>query len=339
MFLSILNFLYLCIWAILLIHCLTTKRLYPIFGNGWSTKIFWLFTFVFFNPLLSLLYIFCLLCAIKRNTGPRAHDPGKNKENVNNHGKRLKIKAAIPVFAFVYTCVVLILFEIPRTTPKIQPFVVLSKTNKNSIIKEKALLKRGLNLGIVDAKNKIQTVSSDSASEGMKMSLRNIVLICKNKSDFLERTALKMQQNLLKLPYVKSVSYYSSGFQPEPEDNPSDVYIILEMPELIEDTFILNRKMQVKINCAASNSISEILPDSTEKSSLGPKITFEIKSEIQHISSAWCIECPGTEYEHEVKNVSSELTKAIKKQFDNLLNKYEELPEILYGSHIESQDF
>ena len=49
--------LYLLVWLLLLVHCLKRKRFFPIFSDGVSTKVLWLVTFIFFNPLLTLLYI------------------------------------------------------------------------------------------------------------------------------------------------------------------------------------------------------------------------------------------------------------------------------------------
>jgi hypothetical protein len=48
---------YLALWAVLLIHCLVKKRFFPVLGRGWGTKVFWLVTFIFRNPLLTLLYV------------------------------------------------------------------------------------------------------------------------------------------------------------------------------------------------------------------------------------------------------------------------------------------
>ena len=47
---------YHAVWAVLLIHCLLRWKFFPLFGHGWGTKAFWLVTFIFRNPLLTLLY-------------------------------------------------------------------------------------------------------------------------------------------------------------------------------------------------------------------------------------------------------------------------------------------
>ena len=180
MLFNILSAFYLVIWAIILVHCLQNNNLYPIFGNGWGTKVFWIFTFVFFNPLLSLLYILCIICSLIFTA--------KNREIVTNSEIQAsktysKIKKALPAFTFIYTFIIIILFEIPRTNSINQPFIILNKTDRTGAIQENTLLKSGLNLGFISAKNKIQTVSSNSATDDMKICLRNIMIICKSNHD------------------------------------------------------------------------------------------------------------------------------------------------------------
>ena len=68
-------------------------------------------------------------------------------------------------------------------------------------------------------------------------------------------------------------------------------------------------------------------------------VSFTIHSKLQHSSRTLCIECPGTEYEHEVKNISHELSEAFKKQFENLMNKNNELTETIIGNNIEKPLF
>ena len=336
MYLYVLNCLYLGLWAILLVHCLRSKKLYPILVNGWGTKIFWLFTFVFFNPLLSLLYIICIFCSAREVEGLVRQDINnkpENAKNIHNPEKRQKLKTAIPVFAFVYTCLVLVLFEVPRTIPQERHFVMQKKNANSSVADQGTLLKNGMNIGLIDAANKIQTVSSESASDNMNLKLHNISLICKNDNNFLDRVALKMQKSLVELPYVDSVSFYSFGNRPEPNESP-DVFITLEMPELIEQTFLLDRQMRVKIACSASSTFSEAPANAEESANYGSIVPFNIKSELQHTSSSFCIECPGTERRLEAKNISNVLTNAISKQFENLLDKYArlEMPHgILYS--------
>ena len=210
----------------------------------------------------------------------------------------------------------------PRTGVNKQPVVILNKTGGISSATEGTILKSGANIGFIDAKNKIQTVSSDSATNQTKVILHNVMITCKNDNRFLDLVAIKMLRSLAKLPYVNYAAYYSYGNKPESELSQPDVLIALEIPELIEDKFLLSRQMQVKIDCVASSPVSVTLSNSGNNISSGSTVPFIIKSELASVSRTLCIECPGMEYEQEVKNISHELTEAIRKQFDNLQRKY-----------------
>jgi hypothetical protein len=108
----------------------------------------------------------------------------------------------------------------------------------------------------------------------------------------------------------------------------------MDMPQLIEDKFLMNREMQVKIDCYASSSISDISSDPNNQISSESNASFTIQSKLQHTSKTLCIECPGTEYENEIKNISHEFSEAFKKQFDNLLNKSEENTQTICSNDI-----
>jgi hypothetical protein len=340
MLLNVFNIIYLCIWVILLFHCLRNNHLYPIFGNGFATKVFWIFTFSFFNPLMSLLYILCITCPIiiTAQKSRSLKNPEKQKSKIC-----LKRKRAIPALIFTYTLITMILFEIPRNNLQNQPVTILTKINENAGTTEKTLLKSGLNIGIISAKNKIQTVSSNSATDNMKVCLRNIKIINKNNHPFLHQIALNLQISLAKLPYVETITYYSYGQEPVKNDKIPEILITLEMSGLKKNTFLLSHETDLKIDCEAISQIPESLPDLIDNTtSSGHIVPFKIQSELLHTSKSLSIECPGTEYQHEVKNISGEITRAITTQFENLLDKYEMLsepPEKLYGSYTEHPEF
>jgi hypothetical protein len=57
-----------------LIHCLLKRKFFPLLGPALATKAFWLVTFVFVNPLLTLLYMIF---------GVAIKDKPKNARTVN----------------------------------------------------------------------------------------------------------------------------------------------------------------------------------------------------------------------------------------------------------------
>lgn len=328
MLLTVLNYLYLCVWATLLVHCLKNSRLYPLFDNGWGTKGFWLFTFVFLNPILSLLYILCVFCPLVLNWKNKRFKKYNKSQIIENLQKRNKV---IPAVVLITTCITLVLFEIPRNNTGAEPVTILNKFDE-AASNQNSPLKSGLNIGFINAKNTIQTISSNSAKNDMKVDFRNIMLICKSNNPLLELVALHIQKSLIKFPYINSVSCRSNIQLSEPNDVTSDFFITLEMTEQIESKFFLNREMQVKIKCFASSSFLDVLSESCNNISSESIVSFTIKSQLQHTSRTLCVECPGTEYEHEVKNISHELTEAFKKQFDNVMNKSDMNSETIYSN-------
>lgn len=64
---------YFLLWAGLLIHCLVRKRFYPMLKSNQATRVFWLATFLFFNPILLLLYLILGVLARPKDPAETAH--------------------------------------------------------------------------------------------------------------------------------------------------------------------------------------------------------------------------------------------------------------------------
>jgi hypothetical protein len=315
----VLNGFYLILWSALLVHCLYRREFYPIIGRKWGTKIFWLLTFIFFNPLLSLIYIIFAVVLRPRKIGENSKSlsPGS-------------------VTAIACTILVLVLFELPFGSNEVPPVVILSRSESEApAVKSDAFFHLEPQLGIIRANNKVQTYSSASTGMDAKVSLRNIMLICNNPHHLLDRIAREFQKLLIQLPYVDKVWYYSYQIPPEPGQLLPDVFIILDMPEINEQEMFHGRRLETKIEWQASTSMFRGLTHSFE-SNLGPIVQFNIESELNHVSQMIGIESSQAKYKLEANNISNELIKSIRKQFENLLDKYGEMPDLsdmLYGTY------
>ena len=316
----ILNGFYLIIWSVLLIHCLQQRRFYPIIGSGWGTKALWLFTFIFFNPFLSLLYIaFAVLLR------PRKKEEDSKPVNMGS--------------IVVIACIVLVLvvFELPLGGSKIEPVVTIKSSEVNNQASRKKFTGFEPVLGVIKATNKVQTYSSDSSGVDAKVSMRNIMLICHSPHRLIDRAAREFQKSLARLPYVETVTYYSYGTRPESGGLLPDVFITIDMPEFNESNLLHSRDLQATIKWQAGSSMFEDM-----SGSWSPTIRFSIESELNHVSKMTGIESPQARYKLEAKNISGELTQSIKKQFENLLDKFgplPQLPDILYGTYKQSSEF
>jgi len=335
--------LYLVIWSALLIHCLMRRRFYPVFGLGWGTKVFWLLTFVFFNPLLTFLYfVFGFLLR-----------PVKVRES----GEDLKFPATGgAVVALAFVGFVLVLYEWPFGGYDARPVIIRSESQEpNESFRG---LEEGPNhktwrlgsqtclpaagqgrLAMGKARNGAQTFGSTSAQSGTSTSVRNVMLICQNRYRLLDRVARQLQKSLVRLPDVDQVEYYPYGSRPEPGGILPDVFITVDTLEFQETAFLRSRHLKGIIRWKVGNTLC----DNSKVPTSGEVVAgFNAESRLDHESTVVGIEGPRAKYKLEADGISAEMIKSISKQFASLLDKYGGLPKApltLYGAYHEPPAF
>ena len=318
--------LYLVVWSTLLIHCLFRREFYSIFGQRWGTKGLWLLTFAFLNPLLTLIYF--VFGFLLRPT--KAVEHKEDSQTV-----RTGFGSAI---AIVCIGIVLVLFELPLSSRKSEPVVILNESGKNKPTEQENSFGRfQVHIGKINAKNKIQTLSSTSAGSGARVSTRNVLIICQSPHDLLDRAMREFQKSLVQLPYVDEVAYYPFGTWPKPGGLLPDVFITINMPQVNEKSFLCNRDFKAIIKWRAGSSIFAGTSHSDQTGTL-PVVRFNIESQLEHESEMFGIESSQAKYKLAANGICNEMIKSISKQFENLLDKYGQMPEspeMLYGDYHE----
>ena len=318
--------LYLVIWSALLIHCLFRREFYPIFGRRWGTQILWLVTFLFLNPLLTLVYfVFGFLLR-----------PPKADEH--KEGSRTASTGLGSAIAIACIGVVLVLFELPSRADKTEPVVVLNEPGEeNPAEPNESSYKFAAQLGTISARNSIQTLSSTSAGSGERVSTQEILLISQSPHPLLDRAMREFQKSLAQLPYVSKVTYYPYGTRPKPGGHLPDVFITINMPQVNEKTFLRGRYFKAIIKWTAGSSIFAGTSHSVNNYT-PPVVQFDIESQLEHESKMFGIESSRAKYKLAADGICREMIKSISKQFENLLDKYgrmPEPPEILNGTYHE----
>ena len=318
--------LYLVIWSALLIHCLFSREFYPIFGRRWGTQILWLVTFVFLNPLLTLVYfVFGFLLR-----PPKADEHKEGSGTAHN--------AFGSAIAIVCIGVWLVLFELPSRVDKAEPVVILNKSGEEKPADSNDLFdKFAAQLGTISARNSVQTLSSISAGNGERVNTRNILLFCQSPHHLLDRTAREFQKSLAQLPYVSKVTYYPYGTGPTPGGLLPDVFITINMPKVDEKTFLRSRYFKALITWTVGGSVFAGTTHSTNNYT-PPVVKFDIESQLEHESKMFGIENSRAKYKLAADGICYEMIKSISKQFENLLAKYGQMPkppEILNGTYHE----
>ncbi len=320
--------LYLIVWSALMIHCLLQREFYPIFGRKWGTKGLWLLTFVFLNPLLTLVYFFFgfLLSFWKF----KADGQGYSSQKVS-----ISLGSAVAI-ALIGN--VLVFFELPVSSAKSEPVIILSESGKSKPTEQKNSSRRfQAHLGTINAGNKIQTMSSTSAESGARVSMRNIMIICQSRHNLLDRALREFQKSLVQLPYVSEVAYYPFGTWPEPGGLLPDVFVIVNMPQVDEKFFLRSRYFKAIIKWTAGSYVLAGTSHS-DRANTFPLIGFDIESQLEHESKMFGIESSQAKYKLAANSICNEMIKSISKQFENLLDKYGQMPEspeMLYGIYHE----
>ena len=322
--------LYLVIWSALLIHCLFRREFYSIFGRRWGTQVLWLVTFLFFNPLLTLLYfIFGFLL----------RPPKADEHKEGSRTARTGFGSAI---AIACIGVVLVLFELPSRADKAEPVVIINEPGEeNPAEPNDSFNKFGAHIGTISARNNVQTLSSTSAGSGERVNTQNILLICQSPHPLLDRAIREFQKSLAELPYVSKVTYYPYGTRPKPGGHLPDVFITINMPQVNEKTFLRGRYFKAIIKWTAGSSIFAGTSHSVNNYT-PPVIKFDIESQLEHESEMFGIESSRAKYKLAADGICREMIKSISKQFENLLVKYGRMPkqpEILNGTYHEPPEF
>jgi len=320
--------LYLIVWSALLIHCLFQREFYPIFGRRWGTKCLWLLTFVFLNPLLTLIYfVFGFLLSFR-----------KAKTGEQGDSSQIVPVGLGSALAIALIGVVLVFFELPLSSDKSEAVIILNGSGENKPTEQEDSSGRfKAHLGTINASNKIQTLSSTSAGSGARVSMRNIMIICQSPHDLLDDTTREFQKSLARLPYVGEVAYYPFGTWPKPGGLLPDVFITINMPQVNEKTFLHSRYFKAIIKWTVGSSVFAGTSHS-DRTDTFPLVGFDIESQLEHESKMFGIESSQAKYKLAANSICSELIKSISKQFENLLDKYGQMPEspeILYGVYHE----
>lgn len=324
--------LYLIVWSALLIHCLLQREFYPIFGRRLGTKCLWLLTFVFLNPLLTLIYfVFGFLLSFRK---AKTGEQGDSLQTVP-----MSLGSAV---AIALIGVVLVFFELPLIPVKSKPVIILNDSEKSKPAEQEGLSGRfQAHLGTIDARNKIQTFSSASAGSGTRVSMRNIMIISQSPHYLLDRAMREFQKSLAQLPYVGEVTYYPFGTWPKPGRLLPDVFIAVNMPQVNEKSFLHSRYLKAIIKWTAGSSIFTGTSYSDQSYTL-EVVRFDIESQLEHESKVFGVESSQAKYKLAAEDICSEMMKSISKQFVNLLDKYDQMPdspEVLCGVYDEPPEF
>ncbi len=308
---------YIALWAVLLVHCLLKRKFFPLFGRGLGTKIFWLITFVFMNPLLTLLYV--VFAVISR----------AEEKNV----RKIQVRGAI---CLVLVLVVIGVFELPKPDRQKSDITILYAGQEDET--EKGFQGHA---GVLEANNSHSTATSSTTSGNVKFCAKSIVIRGESDHVLIDKVCRFMQEKIVEFPYVEQVQYWPSGVEMNDPLSQADIIIVVGARKITEGGFGINRKLQANISCYVGTEPVE-KSHHTHYHNTPPVINFAMNSNLKHRSIFTGIESGRAKYKQQSENIGQQFVKMIKKQFDKWIEQHgllPELPEYMFGREVIEIEF
>lgn len=275
-------------WLGLLIHCLWRKRFYPVLGPGWSTKLFWLATFPFFNPLFLLLYVvFAVLLPI----------PAKARHSAARRGSAVAIVLVGGVF---------LLFEMPAKPESTEP-IVLQRGQERG--KEDTGLHVNGHLGVLKSSANSSSTGSLVSRDGGRFACGAVALYCESDHPLTRKVATLLQQRLLEIPWIKQVTYYPSGRGPAGDGRLADYYVRVDMPEYEQKFAPVSRRINAYFDVYAGHQPFDISGDPLP--SFVPLVESRFRLGLDFEGDYSGIETPTARFEEEAKKTAESIAKSI----------------------------
>ena len=308
--------LYLICWIALVVHWWRRKSFFPIFGTGRSTRIWWGVTFLFFHPLLSLLYL--VYGVLHRPPAERTRPIPPIYLNAS--------RAAVLILSFL----VVVLFRLPSGTRNTEPIVADSRTEPRD---------DGLTLKAhatsFKSSNNTSSFSSYSSHTGSRLGVRDVLITVESDHPLLHKIALHVQEALTNLPMVDRVVYLPAGLHLEEPQRLPGMFVNLQMPAFHEVGLPGVRKVEAEVEAQAS--VAGPLSDShVSRENDPPLVEFSIGVQVQHASSTAGIETAGAVYDQEAKSIGEQTAGHIVKKLTEMAEKSGILPpypDYFYGPY------
>ncbi|MDI6448734.1 PLD nuclease N-terminal domain-containing protein [Anaerobaca lacustris] len=293
---------YLLFWAALLIGCLRRREFCPLFLDSRRTRLFWLATFVFVNPLLTLLYLI-----FGRMRSPQARPV------------RL-VRDLVLVLAILGFFV-----NIPGLTHLwMQPFL-----GRASVADRPA----EAHLAVIEASNNTNTFSSTSSGDNSRLACRHMAVIVEGDHPLLHRIGAKLTERLGEIPAVETVELHRDGAFPTDGRRAPDVFVRLVVGNLKETALPYSLKLSAEIGA----EIGRAPLHSThyyQDTHTPPRLNFSLRIEMRHTSSTTGYE--SVRYTMAAGNIAKDLGEQIAKTLGQWRDKHgllPELPDDFYGSY------
>jgi hypothetical protein len=293
---------YLVVWAVLLIACIRRQEFCTVFSNSRRTRLFWLATFVFFNPLLTILYL-----VLGQLRSPQARPVRITRDVV----------MVIAILGF--------LVNIPGLTHLwMQPFLGRSASAGEHFSAHLATIRSGTNTS---------TASSVSGVENSRLACRRVAVIVEGNHPLLHRVGSELVDRLKTVAGIEAVDIYTDGAFPPGQQRRPDIFVQVCLDKVSENCLPYSLKLDAQVRATVS-PMPLRSRSSTRDNRTPPSLDFNMTIELDHSSQTEGYE--SARYTLAAKDIAKDLGKAITSAFDQWRKKYSLLPDLpadFYGAY------
>lgn len=200
-------------WLVMLVDCLRRPKFYPVLGTTWRTRLFWLITFVFLNPLITFAYL-----VFGRVLPP-------------------KPKASPPVrLAIIGTVVFLVVAQLwPSWSLLPRPLRFhRDPTTGEMVAIEGNPTSLDLRATVKESSNNQSSSSSTSGNNEDYFFCEHIVVLGRSEHPLMQKVAALLCERLSALPQAINVEYHPPGHRPEVGGRMPDLTVILDALRISE---------------------------------------------------------------------------------------------------------
>jgi hypothetical protein len=301
---------YAILWVILLVQCYRRREFYPILGDSRRTRLLWLASFVFLNPVLTFLYILLGRRKLAASTPP----PWGS----------LAILAAIggiAVCGFFTT--------LPGFTHLwMTPFV--GRGDGSEAVK--------LHAAVIEARDNTSSSSALSSSGNSRFACRRIALLPEGDQPLLRQIVRLTRETLQATPFVTEVTLFEPGTMPTDGQLAPDLFMRMGLTHVEESGLPYARSLQatVEVNTATSPWSGNV---SYSDGHYSPRlIGIDHQMTIEHRSKTTGYE--STQFALAAKDIAKTITDQLTKDFAQWRDKYgvmRDVPPALLGRYAPAE--
>ncbi len=314
---------YLLIWVVLFVDCVRRKEFYPLWGTNRITKLFWLVTFVFFNPVLTAAYF---LFGIVKKPQPRV---------------ARWVTGVVVAFA-----VAGIFWKLnPGVFSTDKPFCLKRNPQTGIMAGEGIEREADTNISVTTVKTEQSIVFSSGISRfaitGVEASpsCSHVVILNADGHQLTRNICEVLADALGNCRLIDSIEYYPINAIPEIGSRTPDVVIRLVSGGVSSCSLPFYRSVSADVDVFAGDSFSSAV-NYTDSSSDVPLVAgLDWQAAISHKSRALGYELFSRRYEYAARRIGEDIGEKLIEQFKKLYAEkglLSDLPGDFYGEYQET---